>query len=200
MKIGIYGGTFDPVHLGHIKIALKTIEQLDLDQIWFVPAKIPPHKINSGVTNEIHRLNMLNEAIKDLDSRFVINNYELENDDVSYSYLTLTEFTAKYKNHKFYFIMGEDSLIDFSTWRHPEIIANLVEIVVVPRSVKHFENIIKYSSVYEKLYDAVIHVLNFELVDISSTDIREKIKSGENISSLIPKRVYNYILDHNLYK
>lgn len=200
MKIGLYGGTFDPIHLGHIKIAQKAVEQLKLDELWLVPAKIPPHKMNAHITNEEHRLNMLNEAIQELDSRFKISKYELEKNSVSYSYITLTELTEAYKQHKFYFIMGEDSLRDFSTWKHPEIISKLVDIVVAPRSNSHDESILQYTKKYEKDYGTVIHVLDFPLIYISSTDIRDKLKSGEDISHMLPVNVYNYIKRHNLYK
>lgn len=200
MKIGLYGGTYDPIHFGHIKIAEKAVEQFDLDELWFIPAKIPPHKMNSNVTDTTHRLNMLKLAVSELDDRFKINTYELDNETVSFSYLTLSQFTKLYPDVEFYFIIGEDSLRDFPKWKHPEIISSLVKLVVAPRFIEHRENIEKYISQYKIEYDARIYILDFPLVPISSTDIRKKLFTDSGIRKMVSDSVYKYILDNNLYK
>jgi len=200
MKIGLYGGTYDPIHLGHIKIAQKAVEQFDLDELWFIPAKIPPHKINSNVTDTIHRLNMLTLAVSELDKRFKISTFELDRENVSFSYLTLTQLTDLYSDVEFYFIIGEDSLRDFPKWKHPEIISSLVKIIVAPRFLEHKENIERYISQYKLDYNANIYILDFPLVPISSTDIRTTLFTDSDIKKMIPDSVFRYILDNNLYK
>lgn len=201
MRIGLYGGTFDPVHKGHLKVAIKTLEQFNLDELWFMPAKIPPHKQTASVSDENHRLNMLDLAVSELDSyKYKICKYELEKDSVSFSYLTLKAFNEIYPEHKFYFIIGEDSLRDFSKWKHPELISIYTELIVAPRMNVDYEIINRYIEEYKALYNSRIHILKFPLVEISSTDIRNRVKDNIDFKELLPDRVYDYIIRHNLYK
>lgn len=200
MLVGLYGGTFDPIHLGHIKIAKAAVEQFNLDELWFIPAKIPPHKQVSVIADEKQRLDMLKLARENLEEKFKICKYELEKESISYSYITLTDFKNMYPDYKFIFIIGEDSLEDFEKWKNPDIISKLVEIAVVPRFNSDYNNINSISKLYNKKYGTLINILDFSLVKISSTEVRKMISEGKDASDYVGKEVYDYIVRNNLYK
>lgn len=199
MLIGLYGGTYDPIHKGHIKIAEEAVKQFNLDELWFIPAKIPPHKISTVIADENDRLNMLRLAINESEAPFKICSYELDKESISYSYITLTDFRKLYPEHEFLFIIGEDSLNDFSKWKHPEIISQMVELLVVPRYNSNYKSIIQLSEKYNKDYGTKISILNFSPIDISSTDVRRRLADGTDVSNLILKSVHEYISCHKLY-
>lgn len=200
MLVGLYGGTFDPIHLGHIKIAKAAVEQFNLDELWFIPAKIPPHKQASVIADEKQRLDMLKLARENLEEKFKICKYELEKESISYSYITLTDFKNMYPDYKFIFIIGEDSLEDFEKWKNPDIISKLVEIAVVPRFNSDYNNINSIAKLYNKKYGTLINILDFSLVKISSTEVRKMISEGKDASDYVGKEVYDYIVRNNLYK
>lgn len=200
MLVGLYGGTFDPIHLGHIKIAKAAVEQFNLDELWFIPAKLPPHKQASVIADEKQRLDMLMLAMENLEENFKICKYELEKESISYSYITLTDFKNLYPDYKFIFIIGEDSLEDFEKWKNPGIISKLVEIAVVPRFNSDYNNINSIAKLYNKKYGTLINILDFSLVKISSTEVRKMISEGKDASDYIGKEVYDYIVRNNLYK
>lgn len=199
MLIGLFGGTYDPVHKGHIKIAEEAVKQFNLDELWFIPAKIPPHKISTVIADENERLNMLRLAINETSEQFKICSYELDKESISYSYITLTEFKKLYPEHEFLFIIGEDSLIDFIKWKHPEIISQMVELLVVPRYNSDYKAIIQLAEKYNKNYGTKVRILDFSPLNISSTEIRRRLADGDDVSDLICESVYEYISCRNLY-
>ena len=120
MKIGMMGGTFDPIHNGHLHLAQTALTQFDLDQIWFMPNGMPPHKKQSSIESDIHeRIAMTQIAIK-ANKQFYLQEYEAKREKVSYSYKTMEHFRKMYPDDEFYFIIGADSLFSIETWKHPE--------------------------------------------------------------------------------
>ena len=197
MKTGILGGTFNPIHNGHLYMAFEAKETLDLDRIIFVPNYIPPHK-EAMDRNPEDVLNMIELAIAEYKD-FHLSTYELEKKGLSYTYETLEHFTKIYPNDEIYFIIGEDSYVNFSSWRNPEIILSLAKLVVISReltgkdgtrdSVRYFE---------EHNYEPII--LDNLILEVSSSDIRDRVKSGSEIGYLVPHKVRDYIDEHGLYK
>ncbi len=200
IKTGLYGGTFDPVHMGHMEIAKTAVRQFSLNTLWFMPAKIPPHKQSRHIAGENHRLAMLQLALEGLDPRFEINTFELDRQTTSYSYVTLQELTAGCPDRRFYFIMGGDSLRDFSQWRHPEIISRLARLIVAPRRDSADSDMQLCAERCRDLYQAEIDFLDMPFCDISSTDIRTKLADGDpQVRQILPPGVYEYILKNRLY-
>ena len=192
MKIAILGGTFDPPHLGHLILADTVITNCNYDKVIFIPAKIPPHKNISGEVSNEDRLNMLKLSIEN-DERFLLDEYELNNDSVSYTINTLNYL---YKNYniegKIGLIIGADLIKDFDKWREPERIAEISDITVVNREDDknlYKENIDKYK----------IKEIMAPRIDISSSLIRNRIKEKKGFRYFVKEKVYDYIVSKKLY-
>ena len=200
MKIGIMGGTFDPIHNGHLMLGEYAKKLFGLDEIWFMPNGNPPHKSNSNIESQTkHRVEMVKLAIEGHEG-FNIQLYEVERKEVNYSYLTMQHFNEAFPQNEFYFIIGADSLFAFETWKHPELLVRTCKILAAYRdgkNSKEMENQIQYLN--EK-YGAEIILLNTPDVDISSSDIRRKMKQNEDISDLVPESVFSYIQSNNLFR
>lgn len=196
--IGLYGGTFDPIHLGHLNLALEIKEKKQLDEIWFCPAKINPHKHeNHPPLSAEHRLKILQLALKGIPG-FAILDVELKRRGPSYTIETLRYLLenegAKYS---FALILGEDSIHDFPRWREAEEIARLVPLYVGSR-----KNEISASKLYGS--DIISQALSKGLtstrvMEISATEIRQRIKQGLYCGHLIPKESLDYICKNQLY-
>lgn len=197
MKTGILGGTFNPIHNGHLYMAFEAKETLELDQIIFVPNYIPPHKEASD-RNPEDVLKMLELALKDYDD-FIISTYELEKKGLSYTYETLEYFTKIYPHDELYFIIGEDSYVNFSFWKNPEKIISLAKLVVFQRQGFELEESHATSAVLEKQNRKPI-ILDSMILEISSSDIRNRVVRNKQISYLVPAEVRDYINEHALYK
>lgn len=195
-RIGILGGTFDPVHLGHLIIAENTAEQVHLDEVMFIPSKIPPLKNINNISEPVHRLNMLKLAVRG-NPGFVINDIEInsEGSEPDYTVNTLLKLREQYINEqvKFYLIIGMDQLINLDKWKDPGKLFLLSEVVVINRPgylVTQVEN--EYSR-----QAIMVPVPN---IDISSTDIRYRVSENRSIKYLVTPEVENYIYEHKLYK
>ena len=199
MKFGIFGGTFNPIHNGHINIALKIYDKFSLDKILFMPNKIPPHKNIKNVLDEKIRLDMINIAIKNYEF-LDIEDYELKKDNISYTYESLEYLDRIYKGIELFFIIGSDSFLNFDKWQKIERIFRSSNIVVYLREEAHKDRIIKIKERYEEFYKGKIYLFFDKIIDISSTEIREKIFNGDDISNLVPKCVYEYIISKELYR
>ncbi len=186
MKIGIFGGSFDPVHNGHIEIAKKTLRQLKLDILYFVPAFSPPHKTRK-LTDAVYRKRMLQLAIKNF-PKFKISDFESKRKKKIYTFQTLNYFRKKYPAAELYFVIGSDSARDLKNWKNVKEIMQLSKIVSAER--KGYKTKIKKD--FLKLEGII--------ADISSTDIREKIKKGFSIKGLVPTVIEKYIKKNGLYK
>jgi len=192
-KIGLFGGSFDPIHNGHLQIAVAAQEQLSISKIFFIPAAIPPHKQHITLTEANHRLRMVELAVEDC-SNFEASDLEIRRRGVSYTIDTLTFFRDNYNltSNQLHFIIGADSLVDFYKWLEPEKILKTCQIIVYNRAG------VDLDAVNEKLKKQVFF-LNAPLIDISSTNIRNKIRCGESLTAFMPERVANYILNNELY-
>ncbi|MGH2548032.1 MAG: nicotinate-nucleotide adenylyltransferase [Thermomicrobiales bacterium] len=194
-KIGIFGGTFDPIHIGHLIIASEICEKLELDEIRFVVAPRPPHK-NGIVASDDDRVTMVLRAIE-RDRRFRIDLREFDRPGRSYTVDTIQSFHDEFPTSQLVFIMGEDSLLDFPSWNDPEIIVDLATIAVASRPKVDLD----LSLLFERLpaaRDRIIEVKTPE-VAISSTLIRERLAKGESIRYLVPAEVETAIYDRSLY-
>lgn len=193
MKIGILGGSFDPIHNGHLNMAMKAYEQHNLDEVWLIPNGNAPHKDTDKMADASHRLAMC---------QLVANTYpflkacdiEIMSSEYSYTYITTTKLKEQFPEHEFYFIMGADSLNYFEKWRNPHIIAQNCIILVINRddfSEEDMAEKIKHINTY---FPADIRLVHCPKVDVSSTELRQNL----NKADVLPE-VYEYISNHNLY-
>jgi nicotinate-nucleotide adenylyltransferase len=183
MKIGIYGGTFDPVHHGHLILARQALEEFQLDRIVFVPAAESPFKTQNHTAPASHRLAMLRLAVKD-ERRFSVDPLEIERGGVSYSIDTVKAFRARQPKAKYFFLVGEDNAYRFKEWHRFEELKELVKFIVLSRS-EGFQSD-EYPVVQRRL-------------EISSTEIRNRVANEESITYLVPEAVVDYIKRHQLY-
>lgn len=193
MKIGIFGGSFNPPHKMHIKIALYLIENKYLDKVIFVPQGTN-YEYKKNLESNEDRYNMLS-IVTNKYSNLSVSEYELSN-EISYTYKTLDYFKNKYSNDTIYFICGADNLDYIDTWKNGKYILNNYNIIAINRGEYNTQKILNN---YSK-YNAKIIVCNLESINISSTNIREKINNNEDIKDLIDINVLNYIKENNLYK
>jgi len=186
-KIGILGGTFNPIHTGHLLLAEGIREDLGLDYILFIPCNLPPHKKNSGLASANDRVEMVKLAIKG-NQFFRLSKIELFREGKSYSIDTVTELNKKYKHKaKFFFIVGSDSFSGLKKWKDIDKIKKLCKLVAASRPGYSF----KYKGI------KLIHV---PTLNISSTEIRHFVKNRESIKYLVPDLVRSYIEKRKLYR
>ena len=195
-KIGLFGGTFDPPHKGHIALAKSTLLNFSLDKIIFIPAGNPPHKTQKRVSDKTHRFEMVKMAIKG-EPNFSISDFDIKNERPNYSYLTIEHFKNEYPDDEIFFIVGADSYRDFPKWKnYPDILSLSTFIVLNRNDADLGEYFKKYCEIYPEHKALFSDDFSFAL---SSTELREKIKSGENCKNLLPDGVYEYIKKHKLY-
>ena len=196
-KIGIIGGTFNPIHLAHTYIAYEAKKQLNLDEVIFIPAGNPPHKKNEGVLSANLRYKMVEMAISDFED-FQISDYEIKKQGYSYTYETLRDF--KSKDNELYFITGADCLLNIEEWKNPEGIFNLSTFVVFNRGGYDNEKLINQKDKIEKKYNTTIKFLDIINLEISSSMIRKRIKENKRVDFFLCKEVLDYIKEYKLYK
>ncbi len=198
-RIGIYGGTFSPIHKGHVNAAKAFMDQMQLDYLFVIPAFIPPHKQVDASDDPVHRLKMCALAFEGEDG-VIVSDMEIERGGVSYTVDTLRALTRD--NRRLFFLCGTDMAITLDEWREPEEIFKLCYPVYVRReSDKLLENkIIEKNALYYSKYGKIVRRIMTDAVELSSTEIREKVKRGEDISGLVPKKVEQYIKENNLYR
>ncbi|QQK07161.1 nicotinate-nucleotide adenylyltransferase [Miniphocaeibacter halophilus] len=195
-KIGIMGGTFDPIHIGHLVMAQEALEFKNLDRIIFIPAGFPPHK-NKEITSGQKRLEMVNLAIKG-NEKFIVLDYEVKKETKSYSMETIEYIKEIYEDFGIYFIMGEDSFMNIEKWYKYEEFLSEVTVLVARRSFD------KLTALREKIKKINLHGYFVEeiptaFLDISSTNIRRKFNLKKNPRYYLPEKVYDYILKEGLY-
>ena len=195
MKVGILGGTFDPIHSGHIKIALKAKEQFGLDMMWIMPARIPPHKQLEFITDDVHRLMMIELSIPD--ESLEMNVMEFGREGKSYTSDTLSMLTAEHPDGELYYVMGQDSLFDFPTWHEPDTIARLAKIPVAVRA-ENEDGFRRLLSERNEQYNNVFIPLEMQYQPVSSTMLRQMIHEGRE-TDLIAPRALRYIDRFGLY-
>ncbi len=194
MNIGIFGGTFNPVHNGHLMIAQYAVERCSLDKVLFMTSATPPHK-DLDMTNAETRHRLVEAAVCGYD-RFCAFDFEIEKGGISYTSDTLTVLKHKYPRDRLFFIMGADSLRDFSTWHEPETISRLATLIVYPR---HGVDIVSAAAAAREEYEADIKILNAPIMEISSTDIRNRVREGLPVDFFIPSSVKDMIKKDKLY-
>ena len=187
-KIGILGGTFNPIHLAHLYIAYEAKSQLNLDKVIFIPTGNPPHKKDKKILEASLRYNMVYEAIK---------NYEVEKEGYSYTFETLKHFKAK--DNELYFITGADCLMDIEKWKNPEEIFRLSRFVVFNRAGYNEENLKIQKNKIEEKFNTNIDFLDIIDLEISSSMIRERINDGKRVDFFLSKEVLSYIQENNIY-
>jgi len=198
-RIGIMGGTFDPIHNGHILLGKQAYMEYGLDEIWFMPSHIPPHKKDHHITDSEDRVNMLRLALADL-PYCKVSEFEMQREGNTYTAQTLELLREAYPEYQFYFIIGADSLFQLETWYHPEKVMALTSFLVSERECESggrtFNEQISH---LHETYGADIQVLHNEEVDIASAEIRKRIQEGKDVTKDIPKAVDTYIKAHGLY-
>lgn len=190
MKIGLYFGTFNPIHIGHLIIANHMAEHSDLDQIWLVVTPHNPHKQKNTLLDDYHRLHMVHLATEDF-PKLKPSDIEFKLPQPNYTINTLVHLQEKHPNYEFSLIMGEDNLNSLHKWKNYEAILQHHHIYVYPRL---------YTGEINTQFDnhTKIHKINAPVVELSSTFIRENIKNNKNIVPMLPHKVWEYV-EHNLF-
>jgi nicotinate-nucleotide adenylyltransferase len=198
MRLGIYGGTFDPVHYGHLLAAEQCREQCRLDEVWFVPAAVPPHKRHETVSPGDHRAEMLELATAG-HPRLRVSRVELDRTGPSFTVQTLDQLRAEQPERDLFLLMGTDSLADFPSWREPARILALAEVLVVNRGRRRPDLQAVGDSLGEDLSDR-LQVVSMPGMDLSASDIRQRVRTGRSIRYMMPRAVEMYIQQTGLYR
>ena len=197
-RIGILGGTFDPFHKGHFMLAKTAHSQFDLDEVWIMPNGNPPHKRDIEQTDFTLRCEMIRLAIEEA-PHMVLCEYEGSEDSYHFTYQTLGEFKRMYPEHEFYFIIGADSLRDFPTWKEPGKIAELCTLLVACRDEAGIPELKVKIAEMEERFGTKCLIMNSPKVDAASSEIREMVSEGKDVSAYVGEKVCNYIAKEKLY-
>ena len=193
MRIGIIGGSFNPIHYGHLVSASEVCNKFKLDKVIFVPSSINPLKSTSNLAEAHHRLNMIKLAIAD-DPRFDDSDIEIKRGGTSYAIDTIKTFVKEYgKDVNIYFIIGIDAFLEINSWASPDALLRMCKFIVTSRPGYDIREI-------KPVFKKHTETMEITCLRISSSDIRKKIKSGTPIRYLLPEKVENYIQKHKLYK
>ncbi|BCJ88559.1 nicotinate-nucleotide adenylyltransferase [Effusibacillus dendaii] len=198
MKIGLFGGTFDPIHIGHMVAARVALEALGLNRVIFIPTGFPPHKMGVSVTPAEKRLQMVVLAAG-YDPVFSVSDWELTQQGPSYTVDTLTHYRSEYPADELYFIMGADMLHDFPNWRQPDKILQLARLVGMARPGFDLD---KCQALLQKEIpgsEERVYFVDMPGLEISSTWLRERIRNRQAVDFLIPDRVIHFIEENRLY-
>jgi nicotinate-nucleotide adenylyltransferase len=192
MKIGLFGGTFNPIHNGHLKIARKVLNAFELAKIIFIPSGNPPHKSKKDIAGASHRMKMLKLAIAG-ERKFEVSDIEIRRKGISYTLDTIKEIKKIYgKDAVLYFIAGLDMALDLPNWKDPSKVLNLARFIAVERPGLSSEKL------PDKYHEKIIFIRGIS-IDVSSSDIRKRVKEGKTIKTLVPEAVEKYIKGHNLF-
>ncbi|MGL6063984.1 MAG: nicotinate (nicotinamide) nucleotide adenylyltransferase [Fusobacteriaceae bacterium] len=200
MKIGIFGGSFNPIHKGHIKIVELVLSKLNLDKIIIIPLGIPALK-KIDFEDKIHRYNMCVLAFENLikSKKVEISKIELDENEISYTYDTLMKIKIKYPNDKIYEIIGEDSAIRLHEWKNYKDIIREANIIVINRNENNILNISDNDRIKIEEYKDKLIYINIPYLKYSSTEIRDSLKKQKKISSMVNKEIEKYIYLNKLY-
>jgi nicotinate-nucleotide adenylyltransferase len=197
-KIGVLGGSFDPVHMGHLSLAKDALVQASLDQVILMPVHRQPFKLDAKLSSDEDRLAMLREALIEAHG-LTVSDWEIKNAGVSYTYLTLRALKEQYKDAKIYFITGTDTFLKINIWKKASELLAENSFIVGHRPGYREQELIERVSELKQKYDVEIQVINNTRLDISATEIRNIIAGGGAISQLVPPGVERYIKTHGLY-
>jgi nicotinate-nucleotide adenylyltransferase len=201
MRVGLFGGSFDPVHYGHLLLAECCREQCRLDAVWFLPAAVPPHKQQRKLTPAANRIEMLELAIA-AQPAFAVSRYETDRGGVNYTVDTLTHFQEEDPQRELFFLLGADMLHDLPTWHQPQRVCELAVLVVVCRAGvagPDFERLAGFAS--PPRIDLIRrHQVEMPEIGSSSSEIRRRVAAGLSIRYQVPRAVEEYIYAHGLYR
>ncbi len=215
-KIGIIGGTFNPIHYGHLAAAEEVRDRLHLDEVLFIPSFLPPHKQEADIPSAVQRLEMVRLAAQG-NSRFKVSDIEVRRVGKSYTVDTIDALTVRHPDAELYFITGIDSFLDIQTWKDWDRLLSLCSFVVLSRPGYSFADLARLSFMRESLKDLTaldrreeervfvksdartIYLERISLYDISSTDIRRRVKQARTIKYHLPESVEHYIIENKLY-
>ncbi len=201
MRLGLFGGSFDPVHLGHLLLAECCREQCRLDQVWFLPADVPPHKRDRRRTPGPARVEMLELAVGGHEG-FAVSSYEIDRGGVSYTVDTLRHFREEDPEGELFFLMGADMLDDLPNWRQADVVLQLATPLVVRRpgaAEVDFDHLHRIASL-QRIDQIRRHVVEMPLVELTSTDIRRRVATGQSVRYRTTRAVEKYIETHGLYR
>lgn len=198
MKVGILGGSFDPIHNGHLHMAKQALMEYDLDEVWIIPAGHSPNKDEYKMCSPIVRQKMCELACQD-EENIRVNTIEMESDETSYTYRTLEKLTSLYPMHTFFFIMGADSLAYFKEWVHPEIISRLSTILVVNRGEYTEDELNVIANDINSIFPADIQIVHCDKYDISSSKLRQLLANGDNVAAYLNPKVLEFIQQKKIY-
>ena len=198
MRLGVYGGTFDPIHYGHLVLAEQCREQLGLDEVRFLPAGHPPHKPDQKITPGQQRAEMVGFAIAG-HPQFKLDRRELQRPGPSFTVDTLLELQSEQSDAELFLLLGADSLVDLPHWREPARIAQLATIVAVNRAGGPALDVSVLKSVLSDEAVARIRLLAIPGCDLSATDLRQRAREGRSLRYLTPRAVECYIQEKSVY-
>jgi nicotinate-nucleotide adenylyltransferase len=198
MNLGIFGGTFDPVHLGHLILAETVREECGLDELWFMPARLPPHKQSSRISPPQARIEMLELAIAGHEN-FRVSDLEIQRESLSFTVETLRELRRDRPDVELSLLIGADSLADFPTWKEPEEILKLARVIAVNRGREPAD----LKGTLERLDGNTaerFQIVSMPAIDLSASEIRNRCAAGKSIRYRVPRPVELYIRQHGLYE
>jgi nicotinate-nucleotide adenylyltransferase len=198
MRVGVIGGTFDPIHVGHLIMAEGARDVLDLQRVVFVPAGQPPHKRSRRISPAVHRLAMARLAIAG-NACFTTSRVDIDREGPSYTVDTIRLLQEAWgPDVRVYFLIGGDSLAELPTWHQPERLIEICQVVAVPRPGSEPD----LDALNDKIHGASerVQILHLPLVDLSATEIRDRVMDGRSIRYLVPDTVEQYIYRHRLYR
>ena len=198
MRIGIFGGTFNPIHKGHVHIARAFYRELDLDRLLVIPTHVPVHKMAGNLISGEARMQLCRLAVRD-DPNFEVSGIEVESEEKSYTYTTVKKLRALYPTAEFFLIMGSDMFLSFHTWYHYRDILQQVTLCAAARKDKEQNNLAACARQLTEEGGRCI-VLDLDVIEISSTQLREKIRRGEDVSGYLDPEVERYIREKRLYQ
>ena len=217
MKVAVFGGTFNPLHVGHAMLADTIVRELGYDKVLFVPTYQPPHKDSAKIIDAKHRMEMISRfCASEGDGHFELEPCEVERGGISYTSDTLEYLTKKYEgklSKKLAFVMGDEVAAEFSKWKNPEKVSELADLIIVHRypDVKAMESTLyenKPTGDYKGDFSVKFDLKSFcypciyldsPMLPVSSTDIRRRISEGKSFRYLVPSAVFDYIIENNLY-
>ncbi|MFN0159024.1 MAG: nicotinate-nucleotide adenylyltransferase [Bacteroidota bacterium] len=191
MRIGIFGGSFNPPHMGHLIVAEQAREKMGLGKVLFIPAATPPHKQNLDIVEAHHRMEMMECAVHG-NRYFEASDIELQRGGLSFTVDTVAALTQLYPEDSLVLLIGADNLLEFNTWREPERILELVDVVALSRPGFRMDGI-------DTGFRSSVSLCEVPLIDLASSEIRRRVKEGKSIRYMVPVAVESYIVNQGLY-
>lgn len=196
MKIGIFGGAFNPFHNGHLNLMQSYLKALSLDRILLIPTAVPPHKTGAYLVSGADRIRMLS-LVADEHPQLFVSDIELRREGKSYSYDTVREVQRQYPEAALYLIVGSDQFFSFHEWFCADELLQLVTVCTAARNEGEYRELLAFREQHSDMQHCIVS--NFEVVVLSSTEIRQRVKAGKSITGLVPPAIEDYIKEHGLY-